>query len=131
MNESREIASAALRAGASAYVVKSSSSGDLFEAIGAAASGSTYLSPPLSRGAAAAGGNRNTGNRRGVAVLTGREREVLRLIADGYSSKGIAELLGISYKTVETHRTNLMDKVGIHKVSGLVRLAIRDGLVIP
>jgi len=66
-----------------------------------------------------------------VAVLTGREREVLRLVADGHSSKEIAELLGVSYKTVETHRTNLMDKVGIHKVSGLVRLAIRDGLVTP
>jgi DNA-binding NarL/FixJ family response regulator len=131
MNESREIAGDALRAGASAYVVKNASSGDLFEAIDAAASGSTYLSPSLSRSAAAAGGNSSTGARRGVAVLTGREREVLRLIADGHSSKEIAELLGVSYKTVETHRTNLMDKVGIHKVPGLVRLAIRDGLVTP
>jgi DNA-binding NarL/FixJ family response regulator len=131
MNESREVGGDALRAGASAYVVKNASSGDLFEAIDAAMSGSTYLSHPLSRSATVAGRDSNTGARRGVAALTGREREVLRLIADGHSSKGIAALLGVSYKTVETHRTNLMDKVGIHKVSGLVRLAIRDGLVTP
>ena len=131
MNESREIVGDALRAGASAYVVKNASSGDLFEAIDAVCSGSTYLSPSLSRSATAAPGHSNAPTRRGVAALTGREREVLRLIADGYSSKEIAALLGVSHKTVETHRTNLMDKVGIRKVTGLVRLAIRDGLVAP
>jgi DNA-binding NarL/FixJ family response regulator len=131
MNDCRESVDDALRAGASAYVVKHASPGDLFEAIEAACNGSTYLSPPLSRSAPDAPGPSSAGAGRGVAALTDREREVLRLIAEGYSSKGIAALLGVSYKTVETHRTNLMDKVGIHKVPGLVRLAIRDGLVTP
>jgi len=131
MNGDREVVGDALRAGASAYVVKNASSDDLFEAIDAVCSGSTYLSPPLSSSAVAAPGSPSEGSGRGVAALTEREREVLRLIAEGYSSKGIAALLGVSYKTIETHRTNLMDKVGIHKVSGLVRLAIRDGLVAP
>lgn len=131
MNGSREVVGAALRAGASAYVVKDASPQDLFEAVDAACSGSIYLSPPLSSSAATAPEPSGADTGCGVEVLTGREREVLRLIADGYSSKGIAALLGVSYKTVETHRTNLMDKLGIHKVSGLVRLAIRDGLVAP
>jgi DNA-binding CsgD family transcriptional regulator len=61
--------------------------------------------------------------------LTGREREVLELIAEGLSSKEIASQLGVSLKTVDSHRANLMDKLDIHKVSGLVRFAIRVGLV--
>ena len=65
----------------------------------------------------------------GVAMLTGREREVLELIAEGLSSKEIASQLGVSLKTVDSHRANLMDKLDIHKVSGLVRFAIRVGLV--
>ena len=131
MNENREVVVDALRAGASAYVVKNASSDDLFEAIDAVCNGSTYLSSPLLRSAVAPPEAPSAGTGRGVAALTDREREVLRLIAEGHSSKGIAALLGVSYKTIETHRTNLMDKVGIHKVSGLVRLAIRDGLVTP
>jgi len=131
MNENREVVVDALRAGASAYVGKNASSDDLFEAIDAVCSGSTYLSSPLLRSAVEPPEAASAGSGGGVAALTDREREVLRLIAEGHSSKGIAALLGVSYKTIETHRTNLMDKVGIHKVSGLVRLAIRDGLVTP
>jgi len=63
--------------------------------------------------------------------LTDREREVLQLIAEGLSSKEIAGLLGVSLKTVDSHRSNLMEKLDIHKVSGLVRFAIRVGLVEP
>ena len=67
----------------------------------------------------------------GVATLTDREREVLQLIAEGLSSKEIAGMLGVSLKTVDSHRSNLMEKLDIHKVSGLVRFAIRAGLVEP
>ena len=67
----------------------------------------------------------------GVAMLTDREREVLQLIAEGLSSKEIASMLGVSLKTVDSHRSNLMEKLDIHKVSGLVRFAIRAGLVEP
>ena len=61
--------------------------------------------------------------------LTARQREVLQLIAEGLSTKEIAKELGISLKTAQTHRANVMDRVGVHKVSSLVRLAIREGLV--
>ncbi|MBW2713797.1 MAG: response regulator transcription factor, partial [Deltaproteobacteria bacterium] len=64
-----------------------------------------------------------------VSVLSDRERQVLTLIAEGLSSKEIAREFGVSLKTVESHRANLMDKLEIHKVSGLVRFAIRVGLV--
>jgi DNA-binding NarL/FixJ family response regulator len=66
-----------------------------------------------------------------VSVLSERERQVLTLIAEGLSSKEIAKELGVSLKTIESHRANLMDKLDIHKVSGLVRFAIRVGLVTP
>ena len=65
------------------------------------------------------------------ADLTSREREVLQLVAEGMSSKEIASALGVSTRTVESHRSNLMDKLGIHEVSGLVRYAIREGLLSP
>ena len=64
-------------------------------------------------------------------TLTDREREVLLLIAEGLSSREIAERLGVSLKTVDTHRSNLMQKLDIHKASGLVRFAVREGLVQP
>ena len=67
----------------------------------------------------------------GVAMWTDREREVLQLIAEGLSSKEIANMLGVSLKTGDSHRSNLMEKLDIHKVSGLVRFAIRAGLVEP
>jgi len=128
-HDDREIAEEALRAGASRYLAKNASSGDLLAVIDDVGRGSGESPSPLRDSFDSTGDSRANG-RSGVEALTGREREVLRLVADGHSSKQIAALLGVSYKTVETHRTNLMEKVGIHKVPGLVRLAIRDGLVI-
>ena len=66
-----------------------------------------------------------------IGMLTRREREVLQLIAEGLSTKEIAARLGVSPKTAGSHRAGLMEKVGIHKSAGLVRLAIREGLVAP
>jgi len=129
-DEDRQTAEEALRAGASRYLTKNASSGELFAAI-AAVSRASNGSPSPAREVFAPGGRAGGSPRRGVEALTHREREVLRLVAEGHSSKEIAAMLGLSKKTVETHRTNLMEKVGIHKVPGLVRLAIRDGLVVP
>ena len=67
----------------------------------------------------------------GQTRLTPREREVLQLIAEGLSSKEIAASLGVSTRTAETHRTSVMNKLDVHKVAGLVRFAIREGLVSP
>jgi len=104
---------------------------DLFAAIDAVRSGDSYLSPSVTQRVVNA--IARPGDRPSLAVssLTERERQVLELIAEGLSSKEIASRLGVSLKTIESHRANLMDKLDIHKVSGLVRFAIRAGLVAP
>lgn len=119
----------ALRAGVSGYLLKDAAAAELEMALRAVRRGETYLSPAISKhvvdgflGRAALEGDQLSG-------LTARQREILQLIAEGKSTKEIASILGVSVKTVETHRAQLMDRVGIHDVAGLVRLAIRSGLV--
>ncbi len=129
MNENRASVEEVLRAGASGYIVKNATSKELLSAIDAVRSGDSYLSPTVTRQVVDAIANPGDAGTSGVAMLTGREREVLELIAEGLSSKEIAFQLGVSLKTVDSHRANLMDKLDIHKVSGLVRFAIRVGLV--
>jgi DNA-binding NarL/FixJ family response regulator len=131
MHDSQSYVEEALRAGASGYVHKNASAEDLFSAIDAVRTGESYLSPTVTQqvvDAIARPGERPSS---AVSALTQREREVLKLIADGLSSKEIAVQLGVSLKTIESHRANLMDKLDIHKVSGLVRFAVRAGLVAP
>jgi len=131
MHDSQSYVEEALRAGASGYVHKNASAEDLFSAIDAVRTGESYLSPTVTQqvvDAIARPGDRPSS---AVSALTQREREVLKLIADGLSSKEIAAQLGVSLKTIESHRANLMDKLDIHKVSGLVRFAVRAGLVAP
>ncbi len=98
-------------------------------AVGAVQTGASYLSPAVTRQVVDAIARPGDSVPSGAAMLTDREREVLQLIAEGLSSKEIAPVLGVSLKTVDSHRSNLMDKLDIHKVSGLVRYAIRMGLV--
>ncbi len=131
MHESQTYVEEVLRAGASGYVLKDSPPSDLFAAIDAVRSGDSYLSPSVTQRVVNA--IARPGDRPSLAVssLTERERQVLELIAEGLSSKEIAARLGVSLKTIESHRANLMDKLDIHKVSGLVRFAIRAGLVAP
>lgn len=119
---------AALQAGALAYVVKSAAFRELVDAIHALASGRGYLSPAVAHHVVDAVGDREH-RRSPIATLTEREREVLTLIAEGLSSKEIAVQLGHAPKTAEAHRASLMRKLGVHKTSSLVRIAIRDGLV--
>jgi len=129
MHESRAYVEEVLRAGASGYVVKNSASKDVHDAIDAIQSGASYLSPTITQQVVNALARPDPEPSSGISLLTDREREVLKLIADGLSSKEIASDLGVSLKTIDSHRSNLMDKLDIHKVSGLVRLAIRSGLV--
>ena len=131
MHESRTYVEQVLRAGAAGYVVKSSAACDLLQAIDAVNTGQSYLSPTITQQVVDAIARPDDAAPSGVAMLTDREREVLQLIAEGLSSKEIAKVLGVSLKTVDSHRSNLMDKLDIHKVSGLVRFAIRAGLVEP
>lgn len=121
----------ALQAGAAGYVVKSASPAELQEAIASVSAGRSYLSPSIAHCVVEAFARPGEGAVSPVAMLTAREREVLQLIAEGLSSKEIAATLGVSIKTVETHRCNLMAKLKIRKASRLVRVAIHEGLVAP
>ncbi len=121
----------ALEAGAAGYVLKSALACELLDAIVAVRRGRTYLSPEIAGDLVGAVVSPGSSVSSGVRQLTNREREVLLLIAEGLSSKEIATELGVSPRTVETHRASLMDKLGIHKVSGLVRFAIHEGLIAP
>lgn len=131
MHESRNYVEEVLRAGAAGYVVKNAEAADLIAAIDAVRQGSSYLSPSITQQVVDVIARPGDSAPTGIAVLTDREREVLQLIAECLSSKEIANVLGVSLKTVDSHRSNLMEKLDIHKVSGLVRFAIRVGLVEP
>ncbi|HKX16931.1 MAG TPA: response regulator transcription factor [bacterium] len=120
----------ALAAGAEAYVLKGAEPAQLLEAVRAAAAGTAYLTPEQAKRMLTeyrrAGERETEGSGPG---LTGREREVLTLIAQGLTGKAIAEQLGLSPNTVERHRTNIMNKLGLHNRAELVRFAIREGLI--
>ena len=121
----------ALRSGAAGYLLKDADADELELAVRAVARGETYLSPPVSKTVIDDYVRRVGSEPRPYDRLTPRQREVLRLIANGYTTKEIAQSLRISIKTVETHRTQLMKELDIHDVAGLVRYAIRVGLVLP
>jgi DNA-binding NarL/FixJ family response regulator len=116
----------ALQAGVRGYVLKVQAAADLVRAIDEVLRGAIYLSPGISRIVVDAYLNTKT------AVddpLSHRERHVLQLVAEGRSTKEVALELGVAFKTVESHRTRLMRKLDIHNTAGLVRYAIRRGLV--
>jgi DNA-binding NarL/FixJ family response regulator len=116
----------ALEAGVRGYVLKAQAAADLMRAIDEVLRGAIYLSPGISRVVVDAYLNKRTAV---SGPLTDRERHVLQLVAEGRSSKEIAFELGIGFKTVESHRTRIMHKLDIHNTAGLVRYAIRRGLV--
>jgi len=118
----------ALRAGVHGYVLKSQSVSDVVQAIRDVTRGKLYVSPTISEVVVSAYRGQT---RLPADLLTTREREVLQLVAEGKSTKQIAEILGIAQKTAESHRSHLMVKLGTHQVAGLVRYAVRRGLVQP
>ncbi len=129
MHANEEYVLHALRAGAAGYLLKNAGTAELELAIRAVAQGETYLSPAVSKYVIAEY-VRRTGGELGIAErLTPRQREILQLIAEGHSTHDIARRLKISVKTVETHRAQLMERLAIHDVAGLVRYAIRTGLI--
>lgn len=118
----------ALRSGASGYVLKDATMTELELALRAVTQGKTYLSPSISRAFLDDYIKRVDEGATPLAVLTPRQREILQLIAEGQSTKEIAFKLELSVKTVETHRAQIMERLGIRDVPGLVRYAIRTGL---
>lgn len=121
----------ALRAGASGYLLKDASPDELELALSAVRAGNSYLTPRVSKQVVEGYIGRLSEGETTLDVLTPRQREILQLIAEGQGTKEIAFKLGLSVKTVETHRSQIMDRLNIRDVPGLVRFAIRSGLVSP
>ena len=119
----------ALLAGAAGFVSKDSSAEDLVEAVHTVCQGRSYLAPTVADQVVNALRAPNDGKSGANGELPRRQREVLQLIAEGLSTKEIAQELGISIKTAQTHRAKLMLRVGVRKASALVRYAIREGIV--
>ena len=130
MHANEEYVRQALQAGAAAYLLKDAATAELELAVRAVAQGQTYLSPVISRLVVdeyLSGQNEAASGP--LTQLTPRQREVLQLIAEGKTTKQTAALLEVSVKTVETHRAQLMERLAIHDVPGLVRYAVRHGMV--
>ncbi len=132
MHDNEEYVSQLLTAGASGYVLKRAASSELVTAIRAVAAGQNYLSPAVTKVLIEGYIGRKPA---GPAILdpfdtlTAREREVLQLVAEGHTNSEIARLLSISLKTVKAHRSNLMQKLGLHDRGELIKLAIQRGII--
>ncbi len=134
MHSDQRYVSEMLSAGASGYLIKDSAFEELAAAIRAVASGQSYLSPSVAGVVLDDYLRRMSGAAEAPAQQPGRglstrEREVLKLIGDGLSTKEIAAELHLSVKTIETHRRQIMEKLGIYNIAGLIRFALREGLV--
>ena len=125
MHKDDSCVQAALLAGASGYVVKEDAARELTSAIRAVARGDTYLSPRI---AGSVVGALRKGPQTSAPQLTPRERDVVRLLAEGLTSKEIAARLAMAPKTVDGHRSAIMEKLGIHSVAGLVKYALKNHL---
>ncbi len=130
MHSDKRFVGGMLKAGASGYLLKDCAFGELAHAIRAVFSDQTYLSPRIAH-VVVEGYVRQLGSTGGktTSVLTAREREVLQLLAEGNSTRDVAEMLQLSVRTVETHRQQIMNKLDIHKAPELVKYAIREGLI--
>jgi len=126
MHDEEQFIARALENGASGYLVKEAAGGQLKEAVHAVAQGDLYLGPGISRNVLQL---ISTKNKDPYDSLTTRERQVLQLIAEGKTNRQIAEELNLAVKTIDTHRSNLMRKLGIHDQTNLVKYAIRKGIV--
>ena len=131
VHKTEEYILATVRAGADGYLLKDSTHAELLMAVKHVLSGKRYISPGISDKVLDGylDGRRTLKTRTSWETLTQREREILKLIAEGYKNKEIADDLCISVKTVEKHRSNLMEKLNLHNVQALTAFAIEKGLV--
>ena len=128
MHDTQDFVSQALKAGAAGYVLKDAAPLELEFALQAVTRGETYLSPKVSRQVVQSY-VRPPDAETGLEALSPRQREILKAIVSGRTTKQIAYDLGLSIKTIETHRAQIMDRLDIHDVVGLVRFSIRIGLI--
>lgn len=150
MHESEEYFLQALRMGASGYLVKKAAPAELCAAVRTIAQGGAFLYPGLAKALIRAylssdnapqstrsspparlASTRDTGLSQALSVLTPRELEVLTLVAEGHTNQEIADRLVLSIKTIQAHRANVMEKLGLHDITHLVRFALRYGLIAP
>jgi len=129
VHTSEEYVLRALRVGCAGYLLKGSAVPELEVALRAVSRGETYLSPAVSRRVVDEYVSRTGGTADPLDALTPRQREILQLTAEGHSSKEIAQKLGLSLRTVDTHRAQLMERLDLHDVTALVRFAVRVGLI--
>jgi DNA-binding NarL/FixJ family response regulator len=130
LHDARTFVEGAMEAGARGYLTKETACRDIAEAVAEVHAGRYYLSPSIAHILVELGLRRSAAppRARGAAALTGQERKVLQLIAEGLTGKEIAGALAISPNTVHAHRTRLMAKLGLHKQTDLVRYAVKEGL---
>jgi len=121
----------ALKAGAKGYLLKDSAEADLIRAVRAVAEGKSFFSPAVSKVLLDdyVRKLKRSGTEDPYDLLTPREREVLQLVAEGKSNKEVAQLLNLSVYTVETHRSNIMEKLNLHGVPELILYAVRKGII--
>jgi DNA-binding NarL/FixJ family response regulator len=131
MHPNEEYVLRALRIGAAGYLLKDADLTELTLALRSVTQGQTYLSPPISKQVTDYVRRVGEAPTDDLERLTPRQREVLQLIAEGLTNREIALALEISVKTVESHRTELMNRLDIHDIAGLVRYAIRKGIIQP
>lgn len=131
MHANEEYLQQALQSGASGYLLKGAELAELELAIKTVSRGESYLTPAVAKYAIEAYRDKSDGPTGPLAKLSMRQREILQLIAEGHTTKDIAQRLNVSVKTVETHRAHLMERLEIHDVPGLVRFAVRVGLIQP
>lgn len=131
MHAGEEYFQQALDSGAAGYLLKDADRRELELAIRTVIRGDIYLTPAVAKYAVDAYRQRKEGDQRPLACLSSRQKEILQLIAEGYANKEIAQRLNLSPRTVETHRAELMERLDIHDVPGLVKIALRAGLIKP
>ncbi len=131
MHAGEEYFQQALDSGAAGYLLKDADRMELELAIRTVMRGDTYLTPTVAKYAVEAYRQRKDGDQGPLASLSSRQKEILQLIAEGYANKEIAQRLDLSPRTVETHRAELMERLNIRDVPGLVKIAIRAGVIKP
>jgi DNA-binding NarL/FixJ family response regulator len=129
MHDNAEYVLESLRAGVHGYLLKDSAATELGGAIRAVCQGESFFSPPVARQLGAVVRGELSGQAGAVAALTSRERQVLVGVAGGRTNKEIAQELGISHRTVESHRESLMRKLDVYTVAGLTKIALEEGLI--
>lgn len=134
MHTNKNLVRQSLRSGVKSYILKSAVKDELLTAIRAAYRNATYLSPAVSElvmADLAAAGQTDSDEANGINQLSSREREILKLIAEGYTNKAIAQMMYLSIKTIEKHRARLIAKLQVRDLAGLVRIAFQQGLILP